>query len=281
VIQLRGVSLFWSQWSGQWWALDPIQSVAKDWGATVVRAAMGVELGGYLDNPAREKERVTVAVDAAIRSGVYVIIDWHDHNATRHEERALDFFVEMAILYANNPHVIFEIFNEPMGLTWGQIKRYSETVIRAIRATGAKNLIIVGTPFWSQRVDEAANDPILEDNLAYALHFYAATHRQDLRAKGDYALAKGLTLFVTEFGVCEASGDGRIDEREAEAWFAWMDRNAVSWAAWSLHDKAEASSVLRPGTSPDEPIRKNDLTRAGEIIFQRFRGKNGTGRERD
>ena len=272
VIQLRGVSLFWSQWSGEWWAYEPIHSVARDWGATVVRAAMGVEMGGYLDNPAREKERVMTAVDAAIRSGIYVIIDWHDHQATRHEARAAEFFGEMAVLYANNPHVVFELYNEPVYDSWPQVKAYAERIIGVIRRAGARNLVIVGSPSWSQRVDLAANDPIGDENVAYALHFYAATHGQDLRNRADYAIGKGLALFVTEFGVCEASGGGRIDEREAAAWFGWMDRNSISWAAWSLHDKPETTSILTPGASRHGRWTDKELTRSGKIIVPKIRG---------
>lgn len=244
----------------------------RDWGATVVRAAMGVEMGGYLDNAPREKERVLVAVDAAIRSGVYVVIDWHDHQATRHEARAADFFGEMAILYGHVPNVIFELYNEPVYDAWPQIKGYAERIIGVIRRAGATNLVIVGSPSWSQRVDLAANDPIDDVNVAYALHFYAATHGQDLRSKADYAIGKGLALFVTEFGVCEASGNGRIDEREAGAWFAWMDRNAISWAAWSLNDKSETTSILTPGASRHGRWTEKEITKSGKIIVQKIRG---------
>ena len=44
----------------------------------------------------------------------------------------------------------------------------------------------------------AALDPIAGDaNVAYALHFYAGTHRQSLRDKAAFALERGVALFVT------------------------------------------------------------------------------------
>src|SRR3990172_3859019 len=47
-IVLRGMSLFWSQWIGKYYNYDCIKWLRDDWKCTVVRAAMGVESGGYL-----------------------------------------------------------------------------------------------------------------------------------------------------------------------------------------------------------------------------------------
>lgn len=270
-VQLKGMSLFWSQWSGAFWNKDAVATIARDWRATVVRAAMGVEMGGYLSNPNGEKARIKEIVEAAMQEGIYVIIDWHDHNAHQHRQSAVEFFTEMAMLYGNNPHVVFEVFNEPIDISWEEVKSYAEAVIAAIRAKGAQNLVIVGSPSWSQRVDLAANNPIRDSNVAYTLHYYAATHRQDLRNKASYALSKGLALFVTEFGVCEASGDGRIDYGESWQWFNFLDRHRIGWANWSLNDKPEAASALRPGANPRGGWTDADLTASGKFIRDRMR----------
>lgn len=270
-VQLKGMSLFWSQWSGAFWNKDAVATTARDWGATVIRAAMGIEMGGYLANPNGEKARVHAIVDAAVQEGIYVIIDWHDHNAHQHRQRAVEFFAEMAALYRDNPHVIFEVFNEPINISWEEVKSYAEAVIAAIRAKGAQNLVIVGSPSWSQRVDWAANNPIRDTNVAYALHYYAATHRQDLRDKAAYAVSKGLALFVTEFGVCEASGDGRIDYAESNRWFDFLDRHHIGWANWSLNDKPESASALRPGSNPRGAWSDAQLTDSGKFVRERMR----------
>jgi endoglucanase len=269
-IQLKGMSLFWSQWSGTFWNADTISFIKKDWKATLVRAAMGVEEGGYLTQPDAEKERVKTVVNAAIKEGIYVIIDWHDHHATRNAAKAVEFFSEMAGLYANNPHVIFEVYNEPIDDSWEQVKSYSETVIKAIRAKNAQNLVIVGSPTWSQRVDLAADNPIQDKNVAYTLHFYSGTHRQDLRDKASYALNKGIALFVTEFGVCDASGNGNIDLAEADRWMAFMDQHKISWANWSLFDKNESASALKPGSNTRGGWTANDLTESGAYIKKKM-----------
>jgi endoglucanase len=269
-IQLKGMSLFWSQWSDTFWNADVVTTLKKDWKATLVRAAMGVEEGGYLTQPAKEKDKVKTVVNAAIKEGLYVIIDWHDHHATTNADKAVEFFTEMASLYGNNPHVIFEIYNEPINDSWEQVKAYSEKVIKAIRAKNAQNLVIVGSPTWSQRVDLAADNPIQDSNVAYTLHFYAGTHRQDLRDKAAYAINKGLALFVTEFGVCDASGNGSIDLEESDRWMAFLNTHGISWANWSLFDKEESASALKKGSNPRGGWTEKDLTISGAYIKQKL-----------
>lgn len=260
-VQLKGMSLFWSQWSGQWWTPSAVETT-KSWGATVIRAAMGVEMGGYLSNPDAETDRVRTIVDAAVDHGIYVIIDWHAHG--EHRDEAVAFFREMARDYKDVPNVIFELWNEPINESWGTVKGYAEAVTGAIRAEGAKHLVIVGSPSWSQRVDLAADDPVGYEDVAYAVHFYAATHKEWLREKVRYALGKGAAIFATEWGTCDASGNGYIDLAESQAWLDFLDEHKIGWANWSLHDKPESASALEPGSSPDGIWR---LTRSGEFVW--------------
>jgi endoglucanase len=152
------MSLFWSQWSN-FYTTDSVDQLAGDWSATLVRAALGVESGGYLQNQAANEAKVVAVADRAIERGIYVIIDWHDHHAQDHLAAARDFFTRMARRYGASPAVLFEIYNEPMGADWPTVKAYAESIIAAIRAENARNLIIVGTPNWSQDVDVAALDP--------------------------------------------------------------------------------------------------------------------------
>jgi endoglucanase len=269
-VQLKGMSLFWSQWSGEFWNRAVVRALRQEWKSSLVRAAMGIdeEGTGYLYDREQEKAKLKVVVNEAIAQGMYVIIDWHDHYAYRRTDESIAFFEEMAALYGHLPNVIFEIFNEPKDIPWSQIKVYAEKVITAIRAKGSKNLIIVGTPFFSQGVDEAANDPIGAENIAYTLHFYAASHKQELRDKALMALQKGVALFVTEWGACDYSGNGPIDESETQKWLSFMEANHISWANWSLHDKNESASALKH-TYPRKTSggwTDADLSPSGKIV---------------
>ena len=111
------------------------------------------------------------------------------------------------------------------------------------------NLVICGTPTWSQDVDIASRDKVQGDNIAYTLHFYAATHHQELRNKGNTALNNGAALFITEWGTCESSGSGRLELNEARTWLSWADSHGISTANWGIYDKSESCAALKPGAS--------------------------------
>lgn len=284
---IAGMSLFWSshqQDGGKFYTSGVVDTLKQDWNARLVRAAMGVEEGnGYLSDPAGNLTRVHTVVEAAIANDMYVIIDWHTHRAEEYQEQAIAFFTEMAQTYSGVNNVIYEIYNEPTcpgvsnpdncgwpdRTTWEDIKAYSEAVIAAIREIDPDNLIIVGTPFYSQGVDEAAADPISDEfgNIAYALHFYAGTHGGDLYGRALRALDAGIPLFVTEWGTVDASGDGAVDRGQSDNWMSFLRNNNISHANWSISDKAEGASILRPGTSGQHGgWSDGDLTETGRYV---------------
>ena len=180
----------------------------------------------------------------------------------------LDFFDEMSKEYANTPNVIYEICNEPNGnVSWSNdLKPYAEKVISTIRNNSKNSLIIVGTPFWCQNVEDAANDPITDyNNILYSCHFYAGTHKEDLRNKVKNALNKGLPIIVSECGVSSADGNGGVFKEEADKWFEFLNENDISWVVWSLSDKNETSALLKPGTNPQN-INDDSLSESGKYI---------------
>ena len=272
IVELAGNSFFWTNnnFGGlEYYTEGVVSWLQEDWGSTIVRASMGVdEFGGFLEFPEANRNRVIRVVDAAIANDMYVIIDWHSHHAEDFEADAISFFTEMAQTYGDNPHVIYEIYNEPITTDWtGTIKPYSEAVIEAIRAIDPDNLIIVGTGFFSQEVDVASQDPIVGfDNLAYTLHFYAGTHGEPLRQRAQTAIANGLALMVTEWGTVTATGDGPIDVDSTEEWIAFLDENDISHLNWSLNDSPETSSVVTPGASVNGGWSLAELTASGQFV---------------
>jgi endoglucanase len=265
-VVLRGMSLFWSQWGGAFWNASVVETLSRDWGATIVRAAMGVEQGGYLTDPALQKSRVRTVVDAAIARGVYVIVDWHDHHADQHLEEAKSFFAEMTDSYGGSPNVLFEIWNEPEDIAWGTVKAYANTIVPLIRSHGGQNVVLVGTPHWGQDVDVASVDPLGDTNVAYTLHFYAASHKLPFRLRAQIAVGRGLPLFVSEWGTTEASGDGVIDTTESHAWLDFLKANDISWCNWSLFDKPESASALVPNSDTNGPWPPTALTVSGTFV---------------
>lgn len=278
---IAGMSLFWSNWDdGSVFYNAGVVSTVKSWGGNLIRAAMGVEVeDGYLLEPQANDSRVRAVVDAAIANDMYVIIDWHTHNAEDYKDQAISFFEEMARTYGEYDNVIYEIYNEPDCPTevypcswqqrtqWSEIKSYAEDVIPAIRAIDPDNLIIVGTPFYSQDVDAAAADPIQGyDNIAYTLHFYAGTHTGQIRGKAVTALAEGIPLFVTEWGTVDADGDGAVATAESQTWMDFLYDNNISHANWSVSDKEEGASLLKLGADPNGNWTDSDLTESGLFV---------------
>jgi len=262
-IVLRGMSFGWHNFWPRFYNAGAVQWLYKDWGCNVVRAAMGIEpQRGYIRDPKGSKEKVKAVVDAAIKEGIYVIIDWHSHNINLKE--AKEFFTEMATTYGAHPNIIYEIFNEPDYETWKEVKAYSVEVIAAIRAIDPDNIILVGNTHWDQDVHIAADDPITGfSNLMYTLHFYAATHKQQLRNRGDYALSKGLPLFISESAGMEASGNGPINEEEWLKWIEWAEAKDISWITWSVSDKDETCSILLPAASSNGGWSNKELKESG------------------
>jgi endoglucanase len=277
-VALHGMSLFWSQWGGSFYTEPCVRWLRDDWKCSVVRAACGIDtITGYLKNPQVEYAKVTRVIDAAIALGMYVIVDWHDHTAERHVAEARAFFAAVAQAYGQTPNVIYEVYNEPLQVSWtGVVKPYADSVIRTIRQYDPDNLIVVGTPTWSQDVDVAARTPLTDPNVAYALHFYTGTHRQQLRDKAVAALNAGAPLMVTEFGISEASGNGVIDSAETARWWAFIDQHGLSTCNWSIIDKNETSAALKPGASPNGGWTAADLSASGTILRARIRTLNDT-----
>jgi endoglucanase len=268
-VSLAGNSFFWSQWMGRFYTQEAVGWLREDWQADIVRAALGVHHeDGYQQHPKENLKRVTEVVDAAIAQDIYVIVDWHDHHAHRHTADAIRFFEEIARRYGRHPHLIYEIYNEPLNnANWARdVKPYAEKVIAAIRAIDPDNLIVVGTPTWSQDVDIAAADPIKDANVAYALHFYAGTHKTELRLKAARALSQGAALFVTEWGTCNADGNGPIDEASVREWMTFLRTHHISHLNWAVSDKRETASILVPGASARGGWKENKLTKSGRLV---------------
>tara|TARA_R110002051_G_scaffold8755_1_gene35963 strand:+ start:59912 stop:60979 length:1068 start_codon:yes stop_codon:yes gene_type:complete len=275
VVQLRGMSFFWSQWMGQYYTPETVAWLKNDWQCTIVRAAMAVEDSeGYITNPEIEKEKIFTVIDAAIAEGIYVIVDWHSHHAEDYEEEAKAFFSEVAQKYGNQPNIIYELYNEPLDVSWNEVlKPYHEAVIAEIRKYDSDNIIVCGTRNWSQNVDDVIGNEINDDNIAYTLHYYATTHKQELRNIAQQAIDHGIALFVTEYGTTDYSGDGSIDVEEAHTWWSFLDENKISWCNWSIADKEENSAALKPNASTNGEWKESDITPSGLMVREELKRK--------
>lgn len=273
ITSLAGPSFFWSNTGWQqerFYTKGAVETFAKDWNAGIIRVAMGAQgNGSYLDDEDGNIDRVVTVVNAAIKNGLYVIVDWHSHQAEQDIEEAKLFFTAIAEAYGETPNLIYEIYNEPLDTTdWDTVvKPYAEDLIETIRAVDPDNLIIVGTQSWAQDVDKAADNPITDQsNIIYALHFYAASHKDDLRKRAQYAIDKGLPLIISEWGSVTYNGDGHMDAKSTRKWMKFAKKNNLSHLNWSVSDKDETASMFKPGASSEGGWTDEDLTPSGLLV---------------
>lgn len=277
--QLRGMSTHGLTWFPEFVNESAFKTLRDDWNTNVVRLAMYVDEWGngqcYMGNKSGSLELLEKGVDICIKLDMYVIIDWHVLNPgdpSKYTNEAKSFFETVSKRYAKYPNVIYEICNEPNGgASWsGNIKPYAEKIIPVIRKNAPNSVIIVGTPTWSQEIDKPLSDPLSYKNVMYAFHFYAATHA-GLRSNVENCVAQGLPVFVSEFGTCDASGGGANDFNETQKWLSYFDKQGISFCNWSICNKDETCSVLRPGTSANGNWSESNLTENGKWMRNWFR----------
>jgi aryl-phospho-beta-D-glucosidase BglC (GH1 family) len=279
-VQLRGVSSMWLNWDKRGYGTnkDGMKFMRDNWNMTLFRAAMGVEEdGGYKTSRASMMNQVRAIIQNAIDLGVYVLVDWHDHNAHMNVKEAKEFFDDITAEYGEYPNLIYETFNEPLhprDVSWtDDIKPYHEEVLPVIRAGSPKSVAILGTPQWSQLVADAAADPLDATNIMYTLHFYSCTHTEWLREIADTALAMGAPLFVTEWGATTADGgveDKTVCSDEGMLWHDWMNKNNISWAAWKLDACTDASCFFSSGAATSGGWTDATLQGHGKFVVERL-----------
>ena len=272
-VQLKGISTHGIAWFPQYVNQDAFKSMRK-LGANTIRLAL------YSDKNAGYQKslynKVEEGVDAATKLGMYVIIDWHilaDGNPKTNAKEAKKFFKYFSKKYKNNNNIIYEICNEPNGnVQWKKdIKPYAKKIISVIRKNDKKNIIVVGTPTWSQDVDVVAQSPLSGKNIAYSLHFYAATHKEDLQSKMKKAYQSGLPMLVSEFSICDASGNGAIDKKSGAKWMKLLRKYKIGYVAWSLCNKAESASFIKPSITKTGNFTKSNLTKTGKWIVSQWK----------
>lgn len=278
IVQLYGMSTHGIAWFPQYINYDSFRTLRDDWNTNCIRLAMyTAEYGGYCADGDKEqlKQLVRDGVSYATELGMYVIVDWHilsDCDPNQNKDEAIAFFREMSEAFADNDNVLYEICNEPnSGTSWDSIKSYAEEVIPVIREQKPDAVILVGTPTWSQEIDKAAASPLTFDNVMYTLHFYAGTHKDDLRNRLETCAQNNLPVFVSEFGMCDASGNGANDFDSTTKWLDLLNKYQISFCCWNLANKDESSSVFKAASTALSDWTDEDFNESGRWIREYFR----------
>lgn len=265
IIHLRGVSFSWHNWWSQYYTANMVNEMKNSWHCNIVRASIGIgPSNDYVQDPQKGQSCLDSVVLAAIKQNLYVIIDFHAHELNT--KVAASFFKKQAKKYGSYPNVIFELFNEPVNQPWSELKEYAQNISKIIRKY-SKNIILMGTPQWCQQINLAINNPIKGiDNLMYTFHFYANTHKEVLRESMEKALKAGVPVFISECGAMSADGSGEINEEEFGKWIDLAESYNIAEIFWSIADKEEVCSMLKPNTNPYLPLKDHDITEWGLFV---------------
>ena len=274
---LRGVSTHGLTWYPAFINEDLFRQISGDWNANLIRLAMYASIYA-----GKEKEEsyalMKKGIEAAVKADLYVLVDWHmleKGDPNDEAEEAAEFFARVTEDFRDLPNLLFEICNEPNGeADWGAVRAYADRIIPLIREKIPDAPVIVGTPEYDRNLGGALMRPLAYGNVGYTLHFYAASHGEGLRGELEAAAEAGLPVFVTECGLSESDGDGKIDFGSAASWFALLEEKGIGYAVWNLSDKDESSAFFKPGFDPRGEIRDGDLTPAGLWVRELLRGRS-------
>ena len=287
--QLRGASTHGMHWFPQYVNQNAFQTLRDDWGINMVRLVCYPRDGGsvgYLTGGDSTKQQLDTliqnGVDYATKLGMYALVDWHVHayNPNEYLKEAKIFFTKYATMYKDHDNVLYEICNEPTGTNWysgngKDLYTYCSEVIKTIRAIDPDAIIICGTNTWSQDVDQVAAKPMKAlgyENIMYTFHFYSASHKENLMKKVRLATKDGTPIFVTEFGICSADGNGSYDPENADRWIALLDELNISFACWSYSNCNEKSAYFKSSCSnAGGDWTADDLTTTGKWLINTCR----------
>ncbi|WP_370948366.1 glycoside hydrolase family 5 protein [Amycolatopsis sp. cg5] len=256
-IQLRGMSTHGLQWYGECYPNKALDVLANEWNADIVRLAMYIQDDGYEDNPRKFTDMVNNLIEEVTKRGMYVLVDWHQlkpGDPNFNTSLAKTFFKEIAAKHKDKVNIIYDIANEPNGVSWSKVKSYADQVIPVIRKEDADSVVFLGTHGWStfgisdgRDETDVEKNPVKFDNIMYTFHFYAAEH-QSKWYEGLKRILTKFPVFITEFGMQNSSGNSPNDFAYAQKYLDLLAANKIGWTNWNFSDSKSVGAAMKPGT---------------------------------
>ena len=272
-VWLQGLNVPSLEWSAKGENIQQSVKVAlTEWKANAIRLSVFDGFWFGTGKPPQSKPNdaeayrkiVDDAVAMAAGQGAYLILDLHRFGIP--EERDVLFWSDAAARYKNNPAVLFDIFNEPGGIKWEiwrdggdmqwKLKKGEnvaptvhsvgmQALVNAVRATGAKNIVIAGGVGSAYDLSGILQGFALEDKtgngIMYATHFYN-WHRN--WQKHFLPVAEKYPVFVGETGA-DIKKMPFVAAKDQEAPATWVpdalgliQKYKLNWTAYSLHPKS-------------------------------------------
>ena len=287
-VRLRGVNTASMEWTtdGEGRILQTVSNAIHEWHVNIIRLPLTQDAwygmgrdqmqSGRTNDGRPYRALVKRVVDYCASNNCYIILDlhWNDcnqwgTNIGQHcmpDHNSVKFWKDFAPVYANNPAVLYDLYNEPHDVTWdiwlkggtitdkpndarNEIANYKyecvgmQELLDTVRATGAKNVVVAGGLDWAYDFSGILAGRQLSDpkgnGVIYANHCY--DNKNDSVdtwiAKMEKATAT-LPVIVSEFG----GNSGPSRRNRQDNWLLHVlqaiDDHGWSYTAWDLHRSA-------------------------------------------
>ncbi|MGD1918899.1 MAG: glycoside hydrolase family 5 protein [Pleurocapsa sp.] len=217
----------------------------------------------HLDNFSLEQvyQTLQAGVDECVKQQVYCIIDWHavdgeegaDWRSPEMKRQTKAFWSYIAPRFKDYPNVIFELYNEPSypklvsKYNWKIWRSVAQEWVDLIRENSPRNIILIGSPLWSQITRYAPDYPFAGSNLAYVNHTYKGMEEswpKEVGLEYDWEEVFGkaadrVPIFLTEFG-WQADAEWEFSKATTAEFGQPMKeflskRPNINWVVWT-HD---------------------------------------------
>jgi hypothetical protein len=287
---LNVVSLEWSMKGER--VLRSLQVAVDEWKSNIIRLPLRDDFWfgkgpGQKDGGAAYRELVDAAVNVAANRGAYILLDLHRFRAPTQEHMA--FWNEVAAKYKNHPAVLFDLFNEPHGISWevwrngglvadkerpadedafsteqekaqaaqGFRSPGMQRLVDVVRETGARNIVVAGGLDWAYDLSGIAKGFALEDKkgngIMYATHIYP--WKSNWRDKV-LVIADKYPILIGEVG-CDIKKVSFIPAEQQENPYLWapdmlgfIQKYRLHWTAFAFHPAATPVMITGWDYSP-------------------------------
>jgi endoglucanase len=255
----------------------PSVALIRSWHANVVRIGLNEDcwlgINGVPQASGGEKYRQTVIdyVNTLTWNGVYAIVDLHwsapgsvpatSLRPLPDADHSLEFWRSVATALADNPDVVFDVFNEPFGVDWDCWRDGCEypggpdtgpwqtvgmqSLIDTIRGAGARQPLLVGGLWFANDVTgwraHQPHDPL--GQLVASVHVYPFNRCNEPSCWNDEIapLAESVPVLVTEFGTDWVPPHG---DAMAIALMNWADAHEIGYLAWAWNTWGDDGNSL-------------------------------------
>ena len=256
-----------------------IRTAVEEWRANIIRLPVKEDYwfgrtSGQKDGGAAYRDLVHDAITLAANRGAYVLLDLHRFRTPTLEHYR--FWTSAAGVYKDHPAVLFDLFNEPHDTTWeewknggfipdkikpedrpsppgenailgtpGVVSIGMQALVKAVRETGAHNIVVAGGLDWAYDLSGIAHGYELQDlggnGLIYSTHIYP--WKRGWQEKVLVAAEKH-PILVGEVGadVNKMSFIPAEAQEDPATWvpdmLGFLQKYHLHWTGFSFHPKA-------------------------------------------